>query len=362
MMRHRITIHDVAKHVGMSVSMVSSVLGRKSYCCASAATRFRIESAARSLGYRPNLLARGLKNGHSRVIGLVCDSVQHEVSAQEIVYLTNALLPLEYQVQVIYSRGEECLRQQACNRLVDGGCDAIIVSGNIPMIETRAPVPVFFINGDLGGKNHDRSIFVDYQVGIEEGMACLVELGHECIVLAVNSWSSFPSDQRKLAFDAFLHRNGISDVSERTLIFQKYAEITPQRLQGFLEKLPACTGFLCTNDLVAMKLIQVFAKLGKSVPEDFSVIGFDDNLAADFFVPRLSSIRQPTEKVISEVVKLVINTLEDRDQPVERVVPCYLVQRDSIGPARKTAFFPSEKHSGPEEGRPAVRKFSLAKN
>lgn len=355
MKKHRVTIPDVARHVGMSVSMVSSVLGHKSYCCASAATRTRIESVARELGYRPNLLARGLKNGRSRVIGFVCDSVHHEVSAQEIVYLTDALLPLDYQVQVIYSRGEERLRQQACDRLVDTGCDAIIVSGNISQMSLRAHVPVFLINGDQAGRDFDRSIFVDYQAGIEEALTCLRALGHEHIVLAASYWSSFPGDQRKLAFDAFLRRNGVSDVSERTLIFQKYSEISPQRLQIFLEQHSSCTGFICTNDLVAMRLIQAFAKLDMSVPQDLSVIGFDDNLAADFFVPSLSSIRQPTEKVISEVVKLVINALEGREQPVERVVPCFLVRRDSIGEARKTAAFTSGKHFVPAMEKPALR-------
>lgn len=359
MKEHRVTIPDVARHVGMSVSMVSSVLGHKSYCCASASTRRRIEAVARELGYRPNLLARGLKNGRSRVIGFVCDSVHHEVSAQEIVYLTDALLRLDYQVQVIYSRGEERLRQQACDRLVDTGCDAIIVSGNLAQMDLRTCVPIFLINGDFAGKDFDRSIFVDYQVGVEEALSCLREFGHEHIVLAASYWSNFPGDQRKLAFDAFLRRNGVSDVSERTLTFQKYSDITAQRLKGFLQQYPSCTGFICTNDLVAMRLIQVFAKLGMSVPQDFSVIGFDDNLAADFFVPSLSSIRQPTEKVISEVVKLVINTLEGSEQPVERVVPCYLVRRDSIGRARKEAFFTAGKNAQAGGRKTGNRKISI---
>lgn len=344
----RVTISDVARHVGMSVSMVSSVLGRKSYCCASAATRSRIESAARELGYRPNLLARGLKSGRSRIIGFVCSSAHQEVSAREIVYLTNAFLPLDYQVQVIYSRGEEELRQQACDRLTDTGCDAIIVSGRIfAQMDLRTHIPVFLINRDMVGKGLDRSIFVDYQVGVEEALTCLRELGHEHIVLAAVYWSSFPEDQRKLAFDAFLRRNGISDAAERTLIFQDYSEITPQRMLDFLQQYPSCTAFICTNDLVAMRLIQTLAKLGMSVPDDFSVIGFDDILAADFFVPSLSSIRQPTEKVICETVKLVINALEGKGEPVERVVPCILVQRDSIGKVRRglvpTTIFNHEK-------------------
>lgn len=283
----RVTISDVARHVGMSVSMVSSVLGRKSYCCASAATRSRIESAARELGYRPNLLARGLKSGRSRIIGFVCDSVHNEVSAREIVYLTDSLLPLDYQVQVIYSRGEEELRQQACDRLTDTGCDAIIVSGNFSRINLRTHVPVFLINGDMVGKGLDRSIFVDYQAGVEEALTCLCEHGHKHIVLVAYYWSSFPGDQRKLAFDAFLRRNGISDAAARTLIFQDYSEITPQRMLDFLQQYPSCTAFICTNDLVAMRLIQALAKLGMSVPDDFSVIGFDDILAADFFCSQL---------------------------------------------------------------------------
>ena len=334
---------DVAASVGMSKSMVSSVLGKKPYCCASSATRVRIETAARRLGYRPNLLARGLKNGRSRVIGFINDSVHHEVSAQEIVYLTNALLPLDYQVQVIYSRGEPCLRLAACNRLVDSGCDAIIVSGNLDFFEFTVPLPTFLINADLRGKDFAQTIFVDYRVGVEEGIACLQKYGHECIGMAVNYWQAFQQDQRKVAFAAFCQQAGISDSEAMTLIFHGYEEITAERMRQFFQQQPACTAFICSNDLVAMKLIRSLQQLGLSVPKDISVIGFDDNVAADFFIPSLSSIRQPTENVIREMVKLLSNVLDGKEQPVQHVVPCYLIKRDSIGPARKQRLFLSNK-------------------
>ncbi len=335
MRKKRVTILDIADAVGMSKATVSAVLGNKSHCYASEKTKARIRQVAKEMGYRPNLLARGLKNGRSRVIGFINDSIHHEVSAKEIVALTNALLPLGYQVQVMYSRGDELLRREACNRLADSGCDALIVSGNFDSFNLRSTVPIFIINGDPRGTVPGRTVLVDYDKGITESLRYLNEMGHRNVCLAAAFWTAFVSDQRKLAFDAFCRNNQVNDPAKRTLIFSNYRDINPENLRQFLFQQPDCTAFVCTNDFVAMKLIQVITDMGGRVPDDFSVIGFDDNVATDYFVPPLSSVHQPTELLVNEIVKLLMNELEKSDHEVQTVVPCHLVKRKSIDKARQ---------------------------
>lgn len=337
MRARRVTIQDIANHVGMSIGMVSSVLGRKSYCTASDSTRELIESAADELGYRPNLLARSLKDGRSHIVGFICESAQNEVSSQQIVYLTNALLPYGYQVQVIYSRGEPKLRKLAYNRFVDSGCDAVIISGGFSKLDFPVLVPTVGISNSADSESLDNVVFIDYRTGVIEALDHLRDSGHQNIFLAAMYWSTFFTDQRKLAFDEYMQKlePAAENIADRTLIFQKFEEITGQNISRFLEQHPDCTAFLCTNDLVAMKIIQALSEISLSVPEDFSVIGFDDIITADFFIPRLSSIRKPGEKIMEEAVKLLINKLENKNHSIKKSVPCHLIKRDSVAAAKK---------------------------
>ena len=99
--------------------------------------------------------------------------------------------------------------------------------------------------------------------------------------------------------------------------------------ERFFKENPFCTAVICRNDLTAMKVIQSCMKLGIRVPEDFSVIGFDNIVSSAFSSPALTTIRQPIETAAEETVKLLLNLLDGQSNPVRRSLPARLDIRES---------------------------------
>ncbi len=337
-LQNRVTIQDIAREVDMSIATVSAVLGNKSHCYASEKTKARIREKAREMGYRPNLLARSLKNGRTHTIGLVSSAIQNEISAHEVVYLTNGLLEHGYTTQVIYDRGETVLRKKACETLIDHGCDAIVIYGHLSGEELSVlkcfPVPVFHINTASECLLPGRTVFINYETGITEAMECLSALGHKSFYFIGGKWSSIRQDPRYRVFCSHCKRNGLSEPEKRMLLASSFRELDTEQIHEIIKLHPDVTAFIATNDILAMRAIRALYESGWKVPEDFSVVGFDNITASEVCIPSLSSIRQPVKEAAEEVIKLLMNELEGKKFPVQNEIPCRLIKRDSIGKAR----------------------------
>ena len=337
-MQNRVTIQDIAREVNMSIATVSAVLGNKPHCYASEKTKVMIREKAREMGYRPNLLARCLKNGRSHTIGLISSAIQNEICANEVVCLTNGLLKYGYTTQVIYDRGERTLREKACETLIDHGCDAIVIYGHLREEELnlfqRFPVPVFHINTAKELLLPGRTVFVNYESGVQEAIRCLNALGHEHFYFIGRKWDGIQSDARYQVFFRCCLEKGIADPESRMLLTPSFQDLNGTRIRAILEQYPETTAFLASNDIWAMRIIQILCEAGKNVPDDFSIIGFDDISASEVCVPSLSSIRQPVEEVAGEVIKMLVNELEGKHLPVRNEVPCRLMKRGSVGKVR----------------------------
>ncbi len=337
-LQNRVTIQDISREVDMSIATVSAVLGNKSHCYASEKTKTMIREKAREMGYRPNLLARSLKNGRTHIIGLICSSIQNEISSNEVVYLTNGLLEYGYTTQIIYYRGEERLRKQAFETLADHGCDAIVISGHLYDKEqdmiSMLPMPVFHISTIKKDLLPGRTIYMNYEAGVRRALEELCRLGHRSFFFIGESWNRIQNDSRYRVFCNFCVENEISDPINRMLLMNHFNDLDMTQIKNMLMQYPDLTAFVATNDICAMKIIQVLHAMGQDVPHDFSIIGFDDITAAQLYIPSLSSIRQPVAEVAEETIKLIMNELEGKQLNVRREINCQFQKRQSIGKAR----------------------------
>ncbi len=333
-MRERITVNDIAMKLGMSRATVSSVLGDKVYCCASEKTKKLVREAAREMGYTPNFLARDLKSGRTRIIGLVSDSMQNEVSSREMVTLSNLLVERGYHVFVSYSKGESELRWNICQDLVARGCEALVVSiaGDAREQELPAlPAPVILIRRyfDVAWEHQ---IVYDYSSGMESMFGHLKELGHRNIYFfGKKSGQNKSRDQRYTVFSNLLEESRIME-------FPALRDITTESVRGFFREYPDCTAVICFNDLIAMRLIQSCAELGVQVPRDLSVVGFDDIGAAEFFVPSLSTVHHPGVTGATEAFQLLMNLLEGEKNPVKTMIKTEYIKRKSVDKPRTKTF------------------------
>ena len=285
------------------------------------------------MGYTPNLLARGLRNGRTNMIGLLCTSLQSEIHQQETVMLTNLLLEHGYSSNIVYYKGEMSKLRTACSEQMARGCDALVISRaqhgsqneEHEIVDSFTDKAVFLYAGNPD-KPSDRDIVYDFRAGFIEALAYLKKLGHRQVKMILRSFD--PNDPGMIGFREALRqlRMGSGDV---LCSVPEIQDITPEYMKHFFQENPSCTAVICRNDLAAMRVIQSCSKLGVRVPEDFSVIGFDDIVSSSFSSPALTTIRQPIGTAAEETVKLLMNMLEGQSYPVRRSLSAELVIRES---------------------------------
>ena len=332
-MAQRVTMQDIADAVHMSRASVSAVLGNKPHCFVSEKNRAQIFQTAARMGYTPNLLARGLRNGRTNMIGLLCTSLQSEIHQQETVMLTDLLLKHGYSSNIVYYKGEMSKLRTACSELMARGCDALVISraqhGNEneehEIVNSFTDKAVFLYAGNPD-KPADCDIVYDFRSGFVEALAYLKKLGHRQVKMFQRSFD--PKDPGMIGFMEALRQLRMKSDAALCSV-PEIKDITPEYMKRFFQENPSCTAVICRNDLTAMRVIQSCAKLGVRVPEDFSVIGFDDIVSSAFSSPALTTIRQPIETAAQETVKLLMNMLEGNTQSVCRSLPSSLVIRES---------------------------------
>ena len=332
-MEQRVTMQNIADAVHMSRASVSAVLGNKPHCFVSEKNRAQILQTAARMGYTPNLLARGLRNGRTNMIGLLCTSLQSEVHQHETVLLTNLLMEHGYSSNIVYYKGEMSKLRTACSELMARGCDALVISRaqhgeeneEHEIVNSFTDKAVFLYAGNPE-KISDHDIVYDFRSGFVEALAYLKKLGHRQVKMVQCGFD--PKDPGMIGFQDALHQQGM-EADAPVCSVPEINHITPEYMKRFFRENPSCTAVICRNDLTAMRVIQSCAKLGVRIPGDFSVIGFDNIVSSAFTSPALTTIRQPLETAAEETVKLLLNMLEDQSYPVCRSLPARLVIRES---------------------------------
>ena len=167
-----------------------------------------------------------------------------------------------------------------------------------------------------------------------EAVECLNALGHENFYFIGGRWTGIQQDPRYRLFCNYCRKTGVSDPENRMLLTRSFKELNADQIENIIEHHPDVTAFIATNDIWALRVMQILRETGRKVPDDFSVVGFDNITASEVCIPSLSSIRQPVKEAAEEVIKMLMNELEGKNFPVQNEVPCRLVKRDSIGKAR----------------------------
>jgi LacI family transcriptional regulator len=339
----RPTLKDVAQAAGVSVTTASVVLNdRREGIRVPEATRRRVQQAAEDLSYRPNILARSLRAQESRTIGFISDEVTTTpfavsmlAAAQDeaarhgyLLFVVNlgANAPLTLQEQAI-----DQLAQQQVGRFVYGCMYHRVVDP-----PSGLPADTVFLNCEASGGRH-RSIVPDDRQGAYEVVTELIKAGHRRI--------AFLDDHRhppasRLRFDglrAALAEHGID--YEPALHLETTPFVRGGLVLSDLIELPAYerpTAVFCYNDRIAMGAYRAARKLGLHVPDDLSIVGFDDQeFIASEIDPPLTTVRLPHREMGQLAIQLVLDepgALDNLPSPDRNVIRIAgeLVRRDSV--------------------------------
>ncbi|QIL49904.1 LacI family transcriptional regulator [Weissella coleopterorum] len=326
------SIKDVAKLAGVSIATVSQIINNKKERF-SDETIHKVITARNELGYIPNIAAKRLKGGTSPLIGVLIPSFRMPFFADLIQSMQ---VDGPENVDLVFMGANEENLETSIYSLIERGADALIFGRPIPehqqVIEflNKRNVPYLSLDqsADLDAK--DQVMVREWQGG-KMAARHLLELGHKKIALLMADDMTDNMHQREAGFIAALLEGGLHPVDNIKTNLSKHGGM--MAAEKVIET--GATAIFALNDEIAVGLIRGLYNHGVSVPNDISVVGYDDTDYAEFFVPALTTIRQPVQQIGIDALNMIINRLADHDLPQQNeTLDLQLIVRESSIPPR----------------------------
>jgi DNA-binding LacI/PurR family transcriptional regulator len=303
----RPTLADVAARAGVSTALVSTVM--RDVPGASAATRQRILQAAEEIGYRPDARARLLRSNRSRLIG-VTFGVQHAFHGDLVSGLYEAADAEGYEIALsaVTPRRDE---RRAVGSLLQDRCEAMILLGpDSPagyLAELAGRCPVVVVARAVSGRGVDVVRTADDE-GLQQAVDHLVALGHRRIA-HIDGGRAPGAAQRRRGYRQAMHRHGL-DADILIVPGGLGEEDGAEAARQLLATVPRPTAVAVFNDRSATGLLDVFRNAGLSVPQDISVVGFDDSRLARLSHVDLTTVAQDAGRMATLAVARAIDRLD----------------------------------------------------
>lgn len=345
-----VTIYDIAEVLDTSRSTVSRALRNDSQIAL--ATRKRVKEQAQKMGYRPNLLARGLVNGKTQTIGFLTGSLILEVTAATMSQLGDVARKSGYGVHIADTKGELDLTVKQAHELIARGADGLIIRGCFPeatveelQAELDFSVPTVFIGG-VRMALPCQQVYYDQAVGVKQAVNSLYELGHRQIHMFTMPWKGWEKETRFTGFYEAMAEHGLDGDSGGLYEFPRGhlnedghqvfdIDVCFSRTKEFLKSHPGCTAILCSDDKLALLVLSHLVHLGLRVPEDISVVGFDGMAATEYSLPPLSTVTLPIGEMVHNAFTILVDAMEDNNsEPREVVIPSRFLNRRSTEQVR----------------------------
>lgn len=321
-------LEDVAARAKVSHQTVSRVIN--SHPNVSAATRERVEAAIAELGYRRNTAARSLVTRRTQTIGVVASELGQYGPANTLLGVQQAAREAGYFVSIaaIKGAGAEAI-SDAVRHLTDQGADGMIVivphDGTLQtMEELNLAVPVIVVGG--AGEGRLSGAMVDQKLGARLAVAHLIGLGHRRI-----GHVSGPLDwiDGQARVDGWREELGEAGLSDDLLVEGDWSAGSGYRIGQQLADQSSATAVFVSNDQMALGLLRAFGEKGVRVPQDVSLVGFDDQPESAYFMPPLTTVRQDFEELGKRCMDLMRAQIEDGAAGGTLVVDPELVVRAS---------------------------------
>ena len=332
MKRDHPTIHDVARLAGVSKSLVSLVM--RDAPQVSDARRAAVKKAAAELGYRPNAAAKSLVQGRSSVIGVVVSDLHNPFFADIVDSVEVATHAAEYRMLVGSGFRSPAREAQAVDTLLQLRVDGLILAGsNVSMadVETAArSVPVVLVSRSVQSDRVD-SVAVDDQAGARMAVEHLVGLGHKRIA-HIHGGNGAGARARRTGYEAAMGEFGLAKhIACEAGQYTEAGGMTAAR--SLLASRSRPTAIFAGNDFSAFGVLSVAHDYGIRVPQELSVIGFDNTSMSELARINLTSIDQLGAELASQAVSLLFERLAGRKDAKQIVIPPKLVRRTTTGMA-----------------------------
>jgi len=326
-----VTLKELAEHVGLTKGTVSAVLNDSpSSKAIPQHTKDRILAAARELNYRPNFFARSLRKKRTYTVGVITEEIGDPYGGMVISGAEGFLSQHKYFFLTVAHRHDPHLLQQYASILVSRGVEGIITVDT--SLAQPLPVPAVAVAGHKRVKGVT-NIVLDHIRAVELALSHLAELGHRDVAFIRGQAFSSDSADRWHSIEATAPKVGIRIRPELTVQLDD-DDPSPMRGHVLIKELLArkqrFTALFAYNDISAIGAIRALREAGLRVPEDVSVVGFDDIRDAAYHVPSLTTVRQPLRKMGEIAAQTLVERIEGKKEyPNEIAIEPELVVRES---------------------------------
>jgi LacI family transcriptional regulator len=307
----RVSLKELAAHLGLNPATISVVLNDVPGRSIPQTTRDRIKAAAQKMNYQPSLLARSLRNRRTQTIGILVPELGEGYHTEIMSGIGDHLMNAGYFYFTAHHRHRKDLIEEYSQMLIGRGAQALIALDT--HLEHALPVPVVAVAG------HKRipgvtNVILDHHRAAELALQHLYSLGHRNIAFMRGQPFSSDSDFRWKSILQAAKKFQITIQPE--LVVQLDRDVISPELgypvvqQLLLSKVPF-TAMVAFNDISAMGAIRSLRDFNLRVPEDVSVVGFDDIKSAAFSLPRLSTIRQPLADMGRIAAQCILNRIHE---------------------------------------------------
>jgi len=331
------SMKDVARLSDVSISTVSRVISGS--IPVDEATRLRVERAIKSTGYKPNLIARGLRVKSTNLVGMLVPEIRTTSFATLIEYVEESAESLGYNLILGGTGGDPDREERFFENLIRRHIDGIIISlvsdrSHLMRIIDRAEVPVVIVDRPLGNNDNPTVVMDNYQAGV---MAAdhLLSLGHERFACITGARNISIARERTDGFRDGLR--GAGKIIPEQNIVEGHFDYDSGRngVDVLLNRAVGFTALWAQNDLMAIGALNRLREQGIAVPGDISVIGLDNVDDSWMARPSLTTVAQPYRKIADSAVRLLLNLSKNISVDETRVThPPELIIRDSTGPVK----------------------------
>lgn len=331
----RITIKDVALAANVSITTVSHVINNTRFVDPS--TRERVVQAMEKLGYHPNFLARSLRKGFSKTIGLIVPDAANLFFAEVARKIEDYGYQQGYSVILGNSDNNPEKEAHYITTLLAKRVDGVIFisSGGEARELSRfveAQVPVVVADRDVPLELADIVLIDNEQAGYD-ATRHLISLGYQRIACITGPSNLSPSMQRQEGFYRAMREAGLAANPEQITAADFQFAGGEQAMKHLLKSAPRPDAVFAFNDMMAIGAMSVVRKAGLSTPGDVAIVGFDDIELALAVTPSLTTIAQPIDEIARQATTLLIQRMVgNRKAENQRVIlPAALIVRESTG-------------------------------
>lgn len=348
-----VTIRDVAKAAGVSITVVSHVLS--GHRPTGELTRHRVLAAVEQLNYRPNRVAQSLVTRHTQTVGLILPDIMNPFFPQLVHAVERAAIRAGYRLVLCHSDSLETLERECLEDLVARRVEGVIymrgtstpnpvlhrlVAEHFPLVVVDEEIPELAVSG----------VFATNRAGGRLAARHLWRLGHRMVGVIGGPRGLLTVHERLAGFRDTYRRLGAPIPPERVVFTEYTLEGGREAARMLLNRSPGLTAVFAANDLTAVGAIQAAQAMGIRVPEALSVMGFDDVAFSSLIAPALTTVRQPIRRMGSEAFRLLLAQAQGDRVPVRRLLPTSLVERSSTRPRAGAEGASNPAAAGSERG------------